>query len=113
MIPGGTTLQPGSSPAPSTVFTRISRLIASDSAFLKSLQPQQFADDRFGVPTISDILVNGADEVFVERRGRLEPTGVMFADDNVMIHRAHSRELFERMGFERPLLLSVRSGSAI
>lgn len=27
-----------------------------DSAFLKSLRPEQFADDRFGVPTISDIL---------------------------------------------------------
>jgi uncharacterized protein len=27
-----------------------------DRAFLKSLKPQQFADDQFGVPTISDIL---------------------------------------------------------
>ena len=28
-----------------------------DSAFLKSLNPKQFADERFGTPTISDILV--------------------------------------------------------
>jgi uncharacterized protein len=28
-----------------------------DKAFLKSLNPKQFADERFGVPTVSDILV--------------------------------------------------------
>jgi pilus assembly protein CpaF len=32
--------------------------------------------------TISDILVNGADEVYVERHGRLEETGIIFADDD-------------------------------
>jgi len=32
--------------------------------------------------TISDILVNGAHEVYVERRGRLEQAGVLFADDH-------------------------------
>ena len=32
-------------------------------------------------PTISDILVNGHGQVFVERRGKLEPTEVSFADD--------------------------------
>jgi pilus assembly protein CpaF len=32
-------------------------------------------------PTISDILVNGAKEVYVERRGMLEETKVMFKDD--------------------------------
>jgi pilus assembly protein CpaF len=31
-------------------------------------------------PTISDILVNHPHEVYVERRGRLEKTGVLFAD---------------------------------
>jgi pilus assembly protein CpaF len=34
-----------------------------------------------GDPTISDILVNGPHEVFVERRGRLERAGVIFADE--------------------------------
>ena len=32
-------------------------------------------------PSVDDILVNGPHEVYVERRGRLEPTGVLFADD--------------------------------
>jgi pilus assembly protein CpaF len=31
--------------------------------------------------TVSDILVNGPTEVFVERRGRLEPTDVVFVDE--------------------------------
>jgi len=33
-------------------------------------------------PTISDILVNGHDQVYVERFGKLEQTGVKFKDDN-------------------------------
>jgi len=33
-------------------------------------------------PTISDILVNGAHEVFIERKGRLYPSEVKFKDDN-------------------------------
>ena len=32
-------------------------------------------------PTVSDILVNGAREVYVERRGKLERTEVVFRDD--------------------------------
>ncbi len=30
--------------------------IIGDRAFLKSLQPRQFADERFGIPTVTDIL---------------------------------------------------------
>jgi pilus assembly protein CpaF len=33
-------------------------------------------------PTISDILVNGAFEVYIERRGLLEQTNIRFADDD-------------------------------
>jgi pilus assembly protein CpaF len=33
-------------------------------------------------PTISDILVNGSQKVYVERRGQLSATGVTFADDD-------------------------------
>jgi len=33
-------------------------------------------------PTLSDILVNGYREVYVERRGKLEKTGVVFQDDD-------------------------------
>src|SRR5512136_250410 len=42
-------------------------------------------------PTISDILVNGAKEVFVERRGRLERTDVQFRDDS------HLLQIIERI----------------
>ena len=33
------------------------KAMIGDSAFLKSLNAKQFADDRFGTPTVSDILV--------------------------------------------------------
>ncbi len=33
-------------------------------------------------PTVSDILVNGAHQVYVERRGQLSMTDVKFADDD-------------------------------
>jgi pilus assembly protein CpaF len=36
--------------------------------------------------TISDILVNGAREVYVERRGKLERTDVVFRDDAHLLH---------------------------
>ncbi len=42
-------------------------------------------------PTISDILVNGPRQVYVERRGRLERTTVIFRDD------AHLLQVIERI----------------
>jgi len=42
-------------------------------------------------PTVSDILVNGAREVYVERRGRLERRDVIFRDD------AHLLQIIERI----------------
>jgi pilus assembly protein CpaF len=42
-------------------------------------------------PTVSDILVNGSKEVYVERRGRLERTRVIFRDD------AHLLQIIERI----------------
>jgi pilus assembly protein CpaF len=42
-------------------------------------------------PSISDILVNGAREVYVERRGKLERTDVHFRDD------AHLLQIIERI----------------
>jgi pilus assembly protein CpaF len=36
-------------------------------------------------PTISDILVNGSKQVYVERRGLLEPTSVRFHDDSHLL----------------------------
>jgi pilus assembly protein CpaF len=37
-------------------------------------------------PTISDILVNGSKEVYVERAGMLEETKIMFKDDAHLMH---------------------------
>ncbi len=42
-------------------------------------------------PTISDILVNGAREVYIERRGMLERTDIQFRDD------AHLLQIIERI----------------
>jgi len=42
-------------------------------------------------PTVSDILVNGSKEVYVERRGRLERTRVIFRDDK------HLLQIIERI----------------
>jgi pilus assembly protein CpaF len=42
-------------------------------------------------PTISDILVNGANEVYVERHGKLQHTRVMFRDD------AHLLQVIDRI----------------
>ncbi len=51
-------------------------------------------DETFGLgpleplmrdPTVSDILINGARTVYVERRGRLERTAVVFHDDRHVI----------------------------
>src|SRR6185437_11185324 len=42
-------------------------------------------------PTISDILVNRADQVYVERRGRLSKTEVAFRDD------AHLMRIIDRI----------------
>lgn len=40
----------------------------------------------FDDPEINDILVNGPDSVWVERRGRLEQTDVTFRDDEHLLH---------------------------
>jgi pilus assembly protein CpaF len=42
-------------------------------------------------PTVSDILVNGPHEVYVERRGKLQKTGAIFRDD------AHLMQVIERI----------------
>ena len=45
--------------------------------------------------TISDILVNGSQKIFVERRGKLEATGARFDDD------AHLMRIIDRWVVER------------
>ncbi len=40
-------------------------------------------------PTVTDILVNGPDRVFVERNGSLEPTDIKFADEEHLMRLVH------------------------
>jgi pilus assembly protein CpaF len=61
---------------------------------------REILDEIFGLgplepllkdPTISDILVNRYDKVYVERSGKLEPTGLSFKDD------AHLMQIIDRI----------------
>src|SRR3954468_17823956 len=75
------------------------QLIDSEPTLLSSLEKQQISDEVldevFGLgpleplladPTISDILVNGSKQVYVEKRGMLEETKIMFKDDAHLMH---------------------------
>ena len=61
---------------------------------------REILDEIFGLgplepllkdPTVSDILVNRFDRVYVERAGKLEPTGLTFKDD------AHLMQIIDRI----------------
>jgi pilus assembly protein CpaF len=73
-------------------------LIDGEPTLLSALEKQQICDEVldevFGLgplepllqdPTISDILVNGSKQVYVERKGVLELTSVTFRDDNHLL----------------------------
>jgi pilus assembly protein CpaF len=73
-------------------------LIDTEPTLLSALEKQQICDEVldevFGLgplepllqdPTISDILVNGSKQVFVERKGLLELTSVTFRDDSHLL----------------------------
>src|SRR5512136_578422 len=73
-------------------------LIDAEPTLLSSLEKQQICDEVldevFGLgplepllqdPTISDILVNGSKQVYVERKGLLELTSVTFRDDSHLL----------------------------
>jgi pilus assembly protein CpaF len=53
--------------------------------FVREIQDEVFGlgplEPLLADPTVSDILVNGADQIYVERRGRLERTSARFKDD--------------------------------
>jgi pilus assembly protein CpaF len=58
------------------------RLLQDLHAEMFGLGPlERLMDD----PTISDILVNGPDQIFVERHGRLEETDLQFADQHHLL----------------------------
>jgi pilus assembly protein CpaF len=76
----------------------LSSLVDSEQTLLSAVERNQIVaevlDEVFGLgplepllqdPTISDILVNGHNKVYVERRGQLELTSVTFKDDNHLL----------------------------
>ena len=91
--------------ARSELHEAILQLMAEDSSHPMSSEGrkrivQQIEDEVFGLGplepllkdnSVSDILVNGAKDVFVERRGRLEKTPYTFLDDR------HLRNIIDRI----------------
>lgn len=80
------------------------RLVQQSPELLNQIERErlidELMDEAFGLgplepllqdPTISDILVNGPRTVYIERRGRLEKTEVVFADD------AHLMQIIQRV----------------
>ena len=63
---------------------------------------QRFLDD----PQVSEIMVNGPAQIMVERRGRLELTGVRFRDEAHLVHliRRVAERLDRRIDFQAPCL---------
>ncbi|NWF82835.1 MAG: CpaF family protein [Bryobacteraceae bacterium] len=74
------------------------QLIDSEPTLLSALEKQQISDEVldevFGLgplepllqdPTVSDILVNGSKQVYVERKGLIELTNVTFRDDQHLL----------------------------
>jgi len=77
----------------------VERLVADESLPItlgeRDRLVEEILDEVFGLgplepllkdPTISDILVNGCQQVFVERGGKLEETKVRFADNKHLLH---------------------------
>jgi pilus assembly protein CpaF len=76
----------------------LTSLVDSEQTLLSAVERNQIVaevlDEVFGLgplepllqdPTVSDILVNGHHQVYVERRGQLELTSVTFKDDNHLL----------------------------
>ncbi len=81
------------------VFAVIQDLVANLKTPLSGPEKERLSlevlDEVFGLgplepllqdPTISDILVNGAKEVYIERAGMLEETKIMFKDNGHLMH---------------------------
>jgi pilus assembly protein CpaF len=76
----------------------LSQLVDGEQTLLSTLERNQIVgevlDEVFGLgpletllqdPTISDILVNGHNQVYIEKRGKLELTAVSFKDDSHLL----------------------------
>jgi pilus assembly protein CpaF len=84
--------------ASAQLFEAIVQLLAEQTVPLSAHDREQLADEilhevqglgpiepLMADPDVSDILVNTARQVFVERLGKIEPTNVIFRDDNHLL----------------------------
>ncbi len=88
----------------------IVRLLVDDMVGLGPLEPL-LADE-----TVTDIMVNGPGQVYVERRGKLELTDVVFRDDAHVIHVATRivTEVGRRVDESTPLVdARLKDGSRV
>ncbi|MCO5171807.1 MAG: Flp pilus assembly complex ATPase component TadA [Planctomycetes bacterium] len=86
-------------PSPADV-EHVARVIVLDVLGTGPLQP--FLDD----PRVSEIMVNGPEQVRVERDGRIELTDVRFRDSNHLTHliRKIAERMDRRVDFQSPTL---------
>lgn len=86
-------------PAPADV-EHVARVLVLDVLGTGPLQ--QFLDD----PAVSEIMVNGPEEIRVERNGRIEPTTVRFRDRAHLQHmiKKIAERLDRRIDFQTPTL---------
>ncbi|MBP6999924.1 CpaF family protein [Amaricoccus sp.] len=93
-----------------TELRSIVRLLVDDMVGLGPLEPL-LADE-----TITDIMVNGPNQVYVERRGKLDLTDVVFRDDAHVIHVATRivTEVGRRVDESTPLVdARLKDGSRV
>ncbi len=93
-----------------TELRNIVRLLVDDMVGLGPLEPL-LADE-----TVTDIMVNGPHQIYVERKGKLELTDVVFRDDAHVIHVATRivTEVGRRVDESSPLVdARLRDGSRV
>jgi len=73
---------------------------ASLGYFLTPIQPFLLDD------TVSEVMVNGPDEVYIERRGRLEKTSARFANHDALLSAVHNVAQYvgREIDQDRPIL---------
>ena len=99
--------------------SRVNQLLKEEDFPLSGPEKQQLVqevmDEMFGYgpldellrdPAISDILVNGASKVYVERRGQLELTDISFVDDDHVLRviRRIADQVGRRIDESSPML---------
>jgi pilus assembly protein CpaF len=80
--------------------TREAIFEASIGYFLAPIRP--FLDD----PTITEVMVNGFNEIYIERRGKLEFTGARFVSEDALMSAVHNVAQYvgREIGDHKPIL---------